>query len=177
MADVSGILTRRPQSATALLAAGVGRPAVRSVGAINGRPRTVVGKKPGATIRLQRLDHRLAGSAPCVDTRKNPHTWTSRGLRGPKKLRRRWRQEAWPLLLVLIFTTLFADLIILLTSPFLGAEALAPFGVVLKISMLIGFIVQVTHQISLPELADAHQREDTEGVLDALLRSTCCRFW
>lgn len=98
--------------------------------------------------------------------------FASRGLRGPKKLRRRWRQEAWPLLLVLLFTTMFADLIILLTSPFLGAEALAPFGIALKISMLIGFIVQVTHQISLPDLADAHQRENTEEMLDALLRST-----
>ena len=98
--------------------------------------------------------------------------FASRGLRGPKKLRRRWRQEAWPLLLVLLFTTMFADLIILLTSPFLGPELLAPFGIALKISMLIGFIVQVTHQISLPDLADAHQRENTEEMLDALLRST-----
>ena len=98
--------------------------------------------------------------------------FASHGLNARKKLQRRWRQEAWPLLLVLLFTTLFADLIILLTSPFLGAEALAPFGVALKISMLIGFIVQVTHQISLPDLADAHQRGSTEEMLDALLRST-----
>ena len=98
--------------------------------------------------------------------------FASHGLRGRKKLRRRWRKEAWPLLLVLLFTTLFADLMILLTSPFLGAEALAPFGVALKISMLIGFIVQVTHQILLPDLADAHQRGNTEEMLDALLRST-----
>ncbi|HET7680848.1 MAG TPA: oligosaccharide flippase family protein [Xanthobacteraceae bacterium] len=98
--------------------------------------------------------------------------FASHGFRAPKKLRRRWRQEAWPLLLVLLFTTLFADLVILLTSPFLGAEALAPFGIALKISMLIGFIVQVTHQISLPDLADAHQGENTEEMLDALLRST-----
>jgi len=98
--------------------------------------------------------------------------FASHGLRGRKKLRRRWRREAWPLLLVLLFTTLFADLIILLTSPFLGAEALAPFGVALKISMLIGFIVQVTHQILLPDLAEAHQRGNTEEMLDALLRST-----
>jgi O-antigen/teichoic acid export membrane protein len=89
-----------------------------------------------------------------------------------KRLRRRWRQEAWPLLIVLLFTVLFADVVILLTSPFLGAEMLAPFGIALKISMLIGFIVQVTHQMSLPDLAEAHQRGNTEELLDALLRST-----
>ena len=38
--------------------------------------------------------------------------------------------------------------------------------------MLIGFIVQVTHQMSLPDLADAHQRKNSEEMLDALLRST-----
>ena len=98
--------------------------------------------------------------------------FSSRGSRAPKTLRRRWRQEAWPLLIVLLFMTLFTDLVILLTSPFLGAEALAPFGIALKISMLIGFIVQVTHQMSLPDLAEAHQRDNMEELLDALLRST-----
>jgi O-antigen/teichoic acid export membrane protein len=96
----------------------------------------------------------------------------SRAGSAAKNLRRRWRQEAWPLLIVLLITTMFADVVILLTSPFLGAEALAPFGVALKISMLIGFIVQVTHQMSLPDLADAHQRASSEEMLDALLRST-----
>jgi O-antigen/teichoic acid export membrane protein len=96
----------------------------------------------------------------------------SRGGRATKSLRWRWRQEAWPLLIVLLFTTMFADVVILLTSPFLGAETLAPFGIALKISMLIGFIVQVTHQMSLPDLADAHQRKNSEEMLDALLRST-----
>jgi O-antigen/teichoic acid export membrane protein len=96
----------------------------------------------------------------------------SRKGRAASGLRRRWRQEAWPLLIVLLFTTLFADLVILLTSPFLGTEALAPFGIALKISMLIGFTVQVTHQISLPDLADAHQRNNAEEMLDVLLRST-----
>jgi O-antigen/teichoic acid export membrane protein len=96
----------------------------------------------------------------------------SRAGRATKSLQRRWRHEAWPLLIVLLFTTMFADVVILLTSPFLGAETLAPFGIALKISMLIGFIVQVTHQISLPDLADAHQRKNNEEMLDALLRST-----
>jgi len=96
----------------------------------------------------------------------------SRASCAAKSLRWRWRQEAWPLLIVLLFTTLFADVVILLTSPFLGAEALAPFGIALKISVLIGFTVQVTHQMSLPDLADAHERQNPEEMLNALLRST-----
>jgi O-antigen/teichoic acid export membrane protein len=101
-----------------------------------------------------------------------PRAFPKSAGRAAKSLRQRWRQEAWPLLIVLLFTTLFADVVILLSSPFLGAGALAPFGIALKISMLIGFIVQVTHQVSLPDLAEAHQRKDRDEMLNALLRST-----
>jgi O-antigen/teichoic acid export membrane protein len=101
-----------------------------------------------------------------------PGAFPSGAGRAPVGLRRRWRQEAWPLLIVLLFTTLFADVVILLSSPFLGAGLLAPFGIALKISMLIGFIVQVTHQVTLPDLAEAHQRKDKQEMLDALLRAT-----
>jgi O-antigen/teichoic acid export membrane protein len=101
-----------------------------------------------------------------------PGAFPSGAGRAPVALRRRWRQEAWPLLIVLLFTTLFADVVILLSSPFLGAGLLAPFGVALKISMLIGFIGQVTHQVTLPDLAEAHQRKDKQEMLDALLRAT-----
>jgi O-antigen/teichoic acid export membrane protein len=101
-----------------------------------------------------------------------PRAFPAGAGRASQNLHRRWRQEAWPLLIVLLFTTLFADVVILLSSPFLGAGALAPFGIALKISMLIGFIVQVTHQVSLPDLAEAHQHKSKEDMLDALLRST-----
>lgn len=89
-----------------------------------------------------------------------------------KRLQRRWRHEAWPLLMVALFTTLFTDVVILIASPFLGAEALAPFGVALKISMLIGFAVQVTHQMALPDLAEAREMRDNAKMAKALMRST-----
>lgn len=101
-----------------------------------------------------------------------PGAFPSSAGRAPISLRRRWRQEAWPLLVVLLFTTLFGDVVILLSSPFLGPHTLAPFGIALKISMLIGFIVQVTHQVTLPDLAEAYQRKDRQEMLDALLRAT-----
>lgn len=101
-----------------------------------------------------------------------PGAFPSSPGRAPAGLRWRWRQEAWPLLIVLLFTTLFGDVVILLSSPFLGPHTLAPFGIALKVSMLIGFIVQVTHQVTLPDLAEAYQRKSKQETLDALLRAT-----
>lgn len=97
---------------------------------------------------------------------------SSRFSRVAKRVSRRWRQEAWPLLLVALFTTLFTDVVILFASPFLVPEALAPFGVALKISMLIGFTVQVTHQMALPDLAEARQLRDSAKMANALVRTT-----
>lgn len=88
------------------------------------------------------------------------------------RLVRRWRWEARPLLVVLLVTNLFADVAILLTSPFLEPSSLGPFGIALKISMLVGFIVQVTHQIELPDLADANVKGLASETQSVLLRST-----
>lgn len=89
-----------------------------------------------------------------------------------KRLRRLWRAEGRPLVVVALFTGLFADVVILVTSPFLGAEALAPFGVALKIAMLVGFAVQITHQTVLPDLAEVNQGGDTGRMAQVLLRAT-----
>jgi O-antigen/teichoic acid export membrane protein len=63
-------------------------------------------------------------------------------------------------------------LAILLASPFLGAYALAPFGVALKISLLVGFAVQIAHQVALPDLAEARALKNTDGIRTALLQGT-----
>lgn len=83
-----------------------------------------------------------------------------------------WRREAWSFALAILFVTSFADLAILLSSPFLGAVGLAPFGIALKISLLIGFAVQIAQQVALPDLAEAHERGDTHGVVRSLLQAT-----
>lgn len=83
-----------------------------------------------------------------------------------------WRREAWSFALAILFVTSFADLAILLASPFLGAAGLAPFGIALKISLLIGFAVQIAQQVALPDLAEAHEREDVHAVGRSLLQAT-----
>jgi O-antigen/teichoic acid export membrane protein len=84
----------------------------------------------------------------------------------------RWRAEARLFALAVMFATSFADLAILLSSPFLGSAGLAPFGVALKTSLLIGFSVQVAHQVALPDLAEAHERGDASEIWRSVWQAT-----
>jgi O-antigen/teichoic acid export membrane protein len=80
-----------------------------------------------------------------------------------------WRTEARLYALAILFATSFGDLVIVLASPFLGAADLAPFGIAVKVSLLVGFAVQVAHQVSLPNLAETNERKDASGLHRALL--------
>lgn len=75
---------------------------------------------------------------------------------GDHRLRARWRREGAPQIAVAIYTLLFADLAILLAALVLEQASLAAFGIALKLALLVGFGVQVAHQVMLPDLADAH---------------------
>jgi hypothetical protein len=75
---------------------------------------------------------------------------------------RRWRAEAWPLVLLALFTNLFADIAILLATPFLPSAEVAVLGLCLKLALLVGFVVQVTQQMALPDLANARLTGDRE---------------
>jgi O-antigen/teichoic acid export membrane protein len=92
--------------------------------------------------------------------------------RPSRRLRRKWREEGRPLMIVALFRSLFQDVVILMTSPFLGIEALGPFGVALKLTMLVGFTIQIAHQMALPDLAEAFHRKDPEKMTHALSAST-----
>ena len=83
-----------------------------------------------------------------------------------------WRAEARLFALAIIFGTSFADLAILLSSLFLASADLASFGVALKTSLLVGFAVQVAHQVALPDLAEAHERGDMPGIVHSLWQAT-----
>lgn len=94
-------------------------------------------------------------------------------LRRPgRRLRRKWRAEGRPLMIVALFRSLFQDVVILMTSPFLGVEALGPFGVALKLTMLVGFTIQIAHQMALPDLAEAYHRKDWDKMAHALSAAT-----
>lgn len=92
--------------------------------------------------------------------------------RRPPRLTKVWRAEALPLVVVALFTTLFADLDILMVTPFLHGADVAAFGIALKLALLVGFGVQVAHTIAAPDLADAHARRLLDRAGTTLRRAT-----
>ena len=82
-----------------------------------------------------------------------------------------WRREAKPLVLVALFTYFFADVNILMITPLLPSAETAIVGVCLKLALLVGFAVQVAHQVVVPDLADAHARKEHGAIRGILLKS------
>jgi O-antigen/teichoic acid export membrane protein len=72
------------------------------------------------------------------------------------RLIRRWRRAGPPLVIVALFTTLFGDLVILLSGLILPSADLAVFGICLKVTLLAGFTIHVIHQLATPDLTEAH---------------------
>jgi len=86
----------------------------------------------------------------------------------PRRLVGLWRREGVPLIAVALYTTLFADVAIILASPLIVSAELAAFGISLKLALLVGFCVQVAHQVILPDLSDAHARRTLGRTTDTL---------
>lgn len=82
----------------------------------------------------------------------------------PSRYLRIWRREAPPLVLVALFTFFFADVDILLVTPLLPSAETAIVGLCLKLALLVGFAVQVAHQVTVPDLADAHARKEHSAI-------------
>jgi len=89
----------------------------------------------------------------------------------PPRLVRIWRREATPLILVALFTYFFADVDILLVTPLLPSADTAIVGLCLKLALLVGFAVQVAHQVVVPDLADAHARKQHGEIRDVVLKA------
>jgi O-antigen/teichoic acid export membrane protein len=89
----------------------------------------------------------------------------------PPRLVRIWRREATPLILVALFTYFFADVDILMVTPLLASADTAIVGLCLKLALLVGFAVQVAHQVVVPDLADAHARKDHSVIRDVVLKA------
>lgn len=85
----------------------------------------------------------------------------------PPRYLRIWRREGPPLVLVALYTSFFADVDILLVTPLLTSADTAIIGICLKMALLVGFAVQVAHQVSVPDLADAHARKE-HGHIDTI---------
>lgn len=91
--------------------------------------------------------------------------------RATRRLGERWRAEARPLVLLTLYTNSFADIAILFATPFLAPADLAVLGLSIKLSLLVGYFVQITQQMAVPDLADARQKQDHDGMRRAIRRS------
>lgn len=89
----------------------------------------------------------------------------------PVRLIRLWKREAQPLILVALVTSFFADLTILMVTPLLPSAETAAIGLSLKLAMLIGFAVQVSQQLVVPDLADARARKSADAIHGIVLRA------
>jgi O-antigen/teichoic acid export membrane protein len=99
-----------------------------------------------------------------------PATWV------PPRLVELWRREAKPLILVALFTNYFADVDILMITPLLTSADTAALGLCLKLALLVGFAVQVAHQVVVPDLADARARKDIGSIRETVLRAFAFPF-
>jgi O-antigen/teichoic acid export membrane protein len=89
----------------------------------------------------------------------------------PSRLVKVWQREAKPLIVVALFAYFFADVDILLVTPLLSSADTAAIGLCLKLAVLIGFAVQVAHQVVVPDLADARARKDPAAIREALIKA------
>ena len=89
----------------------------------------------------------------------------------PARLVKRWRDGAKPLIVVALFTYFFADVDILIVTPLLTSADTAAIGLCLKLALLVGFAVQVAHQVVVPDFADARARKDSATIRDVALKT------
>ncbi|HML92440.1 lipopolysaccharide biosynthesis protein [Methyloceanibacter sp.] len=89
----------------------------------------------------------------------------------PARLSRRWRREAHMAIVVALFLTAFADVAIVMSSPLMNRDGIAVFGLCLKLSFLVGFIVQVAHHVASPDLAEARNARDARALQRTLRRA------
>jgi O-antigen/teichoic acid export membrane protein len=84
---------------------------------------------------------------------------------------RRWRREAWGAAIVALFVGAFADVAIVLAAPLMPKAEVAVFGLCLKLSFLVGFLVQAAHHVAAPDLADARRTGDGARLRAALRKA------
>ncbi|MEJ2623169.1 MAG: oligosaccharide flippase family protein [Pseudolabrys sp.] len=89
----------------------------------------------------------------------------------------RWRSEAWKLILLSMFNNFFVDTAILSVTPFMPSHDVAVFGLIMKMTMLAGYVVQVAQQIAIPDIAQklgSGQRDLRQHLRIAILGPTGC---
>ncbi|MGY2046990.1 lipopolysaccharide biosynthesis protein [Methylobacterium sp. JK268] len=122
----------------------------------------VTGLFTGLTVLIAAVQVRLL--APHLPERRPPGG-------AERRLVRRWRGEARSLVLLSIYINIFADVGILCVTPFLAKSEVAVFGLCLKLALLVGYVVQVTQQVAVPDLADARRAGDHPAMRRLVRRS------
>lgn len=87
-----------------------------------------------------------------------------------KRQKKLWKTLALPLVAFSLFTNFFGDVAIAYSGLFLKASTLAPLAISVKLALLVGFFVQVAHQIVIPDLSDAARRSDFRTIQSRLNR-------
>ncbi|QPC43194.1 oligosaccharide flippase family protein [Kaustia mangrovi] len=85
--------------------------------------------------------------------------------------RSEWQRAALPMILLVLFTNYFADVDVLILGMLMPPEDVAVFNICFRFTAFIGFALKAIYQIVLPDLAEAHVREDRKGVTRAIGRA------
>ena len=80
--------------------------------------------------------------------------------RHDRRLGRLWRATSRPLVIVALFTALFADLDLTILGSLLPAHELAVFGACLKVAFLVDFATQLVQSFAAPDIADGYTRRE-----------------
>jgi O-antigen/teichoic acid export membrane protein len=89
-----------------------------------------------------------------------------------RRLTNRWRREAWPLVIVASFTGLLSELAVVFVAPFMSMEDVAAFGICIKLAFLVGFVVQIAHQVILPDMGEALARRESSAIRGRILSAS-----
>ncbi len=100
----------------------------------------------------------------------------SGGISGPpaspdKRLKRHWRKSGGRLVILLLITSLFADLSILVAGFALEPADIAVFGLCIKIAFMFGFFIHVAHQITTPRFARSTLARNQDATNEVIFRT------
>ena len=120
-----------------------------------------------ATAIIASITFAIAGAVYVLVQRLLPQ-WRMAPWRGDR-VANRWRHEAWPLILLSLFTNYFVDIAIICATPFLASSEVAVFGLCVKLALVVGYVVQIGQQMMVPDLAVA-RRSANSAAIEGILR-------
>jgi O-antigen/teichoic acid export membrane protein len=71
-----------------------------------------------------------------------------------------WRQAGWPLVVMILLSSILIETDVLLLGPLLPRDDLAVFNMCFRLTAFVGFFVYAVYQVVTPDLSDAFARRD-----------------